>query len=123
MKVEIIPAEHVVQKHNAQRFPSDFMLRLTADEVRNLRCQFGISKWGGRRAFPYAVTEQGIAILFSVLNSKRAGERTRIACWRWRPRHRKLLPDNLPSRSATNFTNCFSARRRKGHAGRVCSPE
>src|SRR5438876_11724553 len=106
MKVEIIPAEHVVQKHNAQRFPSDFMLRLTVDEVRNLRFQFGISKWGGRLAFPYAVTEQGIAILFCVLNSKRAGERTRIACWRWRPRHRKLLRDNLPFRLSTNLHKC-----------------
>ncbi len=48
------------------------MFRLRADEVRNLRFQFGISRWGGRRAIPYAFTEQGIAMLSSVLNSDRA---------------------------------------------------
>jgi len=59
-------------KRNSERFPSDFMFRLRADEVRNLRFQFGISRWGGRRAIPYAFTEQGIAMLSSVLNSDRA---------------------------------------------------
>jgi len=48
------------------------MFRLKADEVRNLRFQFGISRWGGRRAIPYAFTEQGIAMLSSVSNSDRA---------------------------------------------------
>src|SRR4029077_1512011 len=59
-------------KRNSERFPSDFMFRLKADEVRNLRFQFGISRWGGRRAIPYAFTEQGIAMLSSVSNSDRA---------------------------------------------------
>jgi hypothetical protein len=44
-------------KRNAQRFPSDFMFRLSTQEVQNLRFQFGISRWGGRRALPYVFTE------------------------------------------------------------------
>jgi hypothetical protein len=59
-------------KRNSERFPSAFMFRLRADGVRNLRFQFGISRWGGRRAIPYAFTEQSIAMLSSVLNSDRA---------------------------------------------------
>ena len=59
-------------KRNADRFPSDFMFQLTAQELRNLKFQFGISSWGGRRARPYAFTEQGVAMLSSVLNSERA---------------------------------------------------
>jgi hypothetical protein len=59
-------------KRNSGRFPSDFMFRLTAEEVRSLKCQSGISSWGGRRVLPYAFTEQGVAMLSSVLNSERA---------------------------------------------------
>ena len=59
-------------KRNASRFPSDFMFRLTSDETEILRCQFGISRWGGRRGLPYAFTEQGVAMLSSVLKSERA---------------------------------------------------
>lgn len=54
---------------NRGRFPADFMFWLTAEEARNLRFQFGISSWGGRRALPYAFTEQGVAMLSSVLNA------------------------------------------------------
>jgi ORF6N domain-containing protein len=57
---------------NRDRFPADFMFRLTAKEARNLRFQFGISSWGGRRALPYAFTEQGGAMLSSILNGARA---------------------------------------------------
>lgn len=57
---------------NRDRFPADFMFRLTAKEARNLRFQFGISSWGGRRVLPYAFTEQGVAMLSSILNSERA---------------------------------------------------
>ena len=57
---------------NRDRFPADFMFRLTREEVRNLRFQFGISSWGGRRALPYVFTEQGVAMLSSVLRSTRA---------------------------------------------------
>ena len=60
-------------RRNKDRFPGDFMFQITNDEF--LRCQFGISKKegrGGRRYLPYAFTEQGIAMLSSVLKSKRA---------------------------------------------------
>jgi hypothetical protein len=59
-------------KRNASRFPSDFMFQLTREEKEILKCQFGISSWGGRRALPYAFTEQGVAMLSSVLRSERA---------------------------------------------------
>lgn len=58
---------------NPDRFPKDFMFRLTTAEAERLIFQFGIAKGrGGRRALPYAFTEQGIAMLSSVLNSERA---------------------------------------------------
>jgi hypothetical protein len=60
-------------KRNRVRFPSDFMFLLTDQEVANLKSQFVISSWGGvRRSNPYAFTEQGVAMLSSVLNSQRA---------------------------------------------------
>jgi len=59
-------------KRNAERFPTDFMFQLDAEEVANLKFQFGISSWGGRRRLPYGFTEQGVAMLSSVLNSERA---------------------------------------------------
>ena len=59
-------------KRNRYRFPDDFMLRLTEKEFRNLRSQIVTSSWGGRRHRPYLFTEHGIAMLSSVLNSKRA---------------------------------------------------
>jgi hypothetical protein len=109
-------------KRNAERFPIDFMFQLDAEEVANLRFQFGISSWGGRRRRPYAFTEQGVAMLSSVLNSVRAGERTRLACWRWRPRHRGLFRRPMASVFDAASGPRFSARRRKEHAGCVCSP-
>ncbi len=57
-------------RRNSERFPNDFMFRLTKQEF--LRCQFGTSNKGGRRYLPYVFTEQGIAMLSGVLNSKRA---------------------------------------------------
>lgn len=59
-------------KRNLERFPIDFMFQLTLEEVENLRCQFGTSSRGGRRYLPYAFTEQGVAMLSSVLRSNRA---------------------------------------------------
>ncbi len=59
-------------KRHVRRFPSDFMFQLTAKEADDLRCQIGISSWGGRRYRPYAFTEQGVAMLSGVLNSERA---------------------------------------------------
>ncbi len=60
-------------KRNISRFPPDFMFQLSKDDFENLRCHFGTSsQWGGRRYPPYAFTEQGVAMLSSVLRSKRA---------------------------------------------------
>jgi hypothetical protein len=59
-------------KRNMTRFPGDFMFQLSPQEVEILRCQFGTSSWGGRRYLPYAFTEQGVAMLSSVLRSERA---------------------------------------------------
>ncbi len=60
-------------KRNRDRFPADFMFQLNAKEYQNLKSQIVISSWGGvRRARPYAFTEQGVAMLSSVLRSKRA---------------------------------------------------
>ena len=60
-------------KRNIDRFPGDFMFQLSVEEFDNLKSQFVTSSWGGiRRARPYAFTEQGIAMLSSVLRSKRA---------------------------------------------------
>jgi hypothetical protein len=60
-------------KRNASRFPADFMFQLSSREFRNLRSQFVTSSlWGGRRSAPYAFTEQGVAMLSTVLRSRRA---------------------------------------------------
>ena len=61
-------------KRNINRFPSDFMFQLNYQEVASLRSQIVTSKGerGGRRYMPYVFTEQGVAMLSSVLNSERA---------------------------------------------------
>lgn len=63
-------------RRNANRFPTDFMFRLTEEEVGSLRFQIGTSKIGrgGRRYLPYAFTEHGVAMLSSVLSSQRAAQ-------------------------------------------------
>ena len=61
-------------KRNIGRFPSDFMFRLSKEEMEILKCQNGISSWGGDRYLPYAFTENGIAMLSSVLRSPTAIE-------------------------------------------------
>ena len=59
---------------NIERFPKDFMIQLSAEEFRNLKFHFGTTSWGGTRKPPRAFTEQGVAMLSSVLRSKRAIE-------------------------------------------------
>jgi len=60
-------------KRNIDRFPEDFMFQLNDFEFNNLKSQIVTSSWGGiRRATPYAFTEQGVAMLSSILRSKRA---------------------------------------------------
>ncbi len=77
-------------KRNNRRFPPDFMFQLTISEAENLRCQFGISRWGGRRYQPRAFTEQGVAMLSSALNSDRA-IRVNIEIMRTFARLREML--------------------------------
>jgi hypothetical protein len=59
-------------KRNRERFPEDFAFQLDANEMANLKSQSVTSSWGGRRQRPYAFTEQGVAMLSSVLHSQRA---------------------------------------------------
>jgi hypothetical protein len=68
-------------RRNIDRFPDNFMFQLTSEEFEvlrsqfvasNLRSQIATSSWGGRRYLPYAFTEQGVAMLSTVLRSKRA---------------------------------------------------
>jgi len=100
-------------KRNLGRFPGDFMFRFTKEDWENLRCQIGISSstgpasvreakrtqfaassfHGGRRGLPYAFTEQGIAMLSSVLRSPRAVE-VNIAIMRTFVQLRRLMDSN-----------------------------
>jgi hypothetical protein len=59
-------------RRNLDRFPPDFMFQLTKEEFLDLKFHFGTSSWGGTRKLPRAFTEQGVAMLSSVLKSKRA---------------------------------------------------
>jgi len=81
-------------KRNRDRFPADFMFELTKDEWRILKSQSATSSWGGaRRAPPYAFTEQGVAMLSSVLRSRRAAQ-VNIEIMRTFVRLRRILAAN-----------------------------
>jgi len=91
-------------KRNLNRFPEDFMFQVTAEEFENLKCHIGTSNlksqfaisgsgWGGRRHPPYAFTEQGVAMLSSVLRSKRAVQ-VNIEIMRAFVRLRRILSSN-----------------------------
>jgi len=80
-------------KRNIERFPSDFMYQLTDKEVVILRSQIVTSSWGGRRYNPYVFTEQGVAMLSSVLKSKRAVA-VNIAIMRTFVKLRQILATN-----------------------------
>jgi len=80
-------------QRNIDRFPADFLFQLTADEHKNLKSQFVISSWGGARTAPYAFTEQGVAMLSSVLRSPRAVQ-VNIAIMRTFVRLREMLATN-----------------------------
>ena len=70
--VSVRSLNQAVKRHEL-RFPCDFLFQLKAEEFANLKSQFVTSSWGGlRRARPYAFTEQGVAMLSSVLKSERA---------------------------------------------------
>ncbi len=76
-----------------ERFPSDFMFQLTKDEFDNLKFQFGTSSWGGTRKLPLVFTENGVAMLSTVLNSKRAIQ-VNIQIMRTFTKIRKMLASN-----------------------------
>ena len=59
-------------RRNRKRFPEDFMFQLSDEEFKTLKSQFVTSSWGGLRKKPFAFTEQGVAMLSSVLHSERA---------------------------------------------------
>jgi hypothetical protein len=82
-------------KRNRKRFPEDFMFQLSKEEADSLRSQFAISSsgHGGRRSLPYAFTEQGIAMLWSVLNSEGAIE-VNITIMRAFVKLRQMLESN-----------------------------
>jgi hypothetical protein len=82
-------------QRNIDRFPDDFMFQLNDEEAGILRSQFATSKKGrgGRRYLPYAFTEQGVAMLSSVLRSKRAVQ-VNIAIMRTFVKLRRILEDN-----------------------------
>jgi hypothetical protein len=81
-------------KRNLDRFPPDFMFQLSNQDLAILRSQSVISSWGGRRYAPYAFTEQGVAMLSSVLNSPRAIA-VNIEIVRAFVRLRQILADNV----------------------------
>ena len=83
-------------KRNIERFPDDFVFQLALQEVANLKCQIGISSsehGGRRRSIPYVFTEQGVAMLSSVLRSKRAVQ-VNVAIMRAFVSLRRLLATN-----------------------------
>lgn len=107
-------------KRNLSRFPGDFMFQLTVAEATNLMSQVVTSSsWGGRRKLPYAFTEQGVAMLSSVLRSERAIV-VNIAIMRTFVRLRQVLEthhdlarrvDELESRYDGQFRVVFDALR------------
>ena len=87
-------------KRNIERFPEDFMFELTKSELINLRSQsvtssFGKkeSRWGGVRYLPYAFTEQGVAMLSSVLHSRKSIQ-INIEIMRAFARYRAIIKEN-----------------------------
>jgi len=84
-------------KRNKDRFPVDFMFQLDKKEFEILMFQFRTSRWGGKRKLPYAFTEQGVAMLSSVLNSKRAIE-TNIQIIRTFTKLREMIISNTELR-------------------------
>ncbi len=108
-------------KRNLKRFPSDFMFQLSVNELKILRSQFAMSKAGrgGRRYHPYVFTEQGVAMLSSVLRSERA-IRVNIDIMRAFVRLRQILSthkdlahklENLEKKYDSQFRVVFDAIR------------
>jgi hypothetical protein len=81
-------------RRNMERFPEDFMFELSQQEFEILRSQFGTSNWGGTRYVPMAFTEQGVAMLSTVLNSPTA-IKVSIQIIRVFTKVREMLTDSL----------------------------
>ncbi|WP_341769331.1 ORF6N domain-containing protein [Aequorivita marina] len=81
-------------RRNSERFPEDFMFELDDQEFNDLRSQFGTSSWGGTRYAPMAFTEQGVAMLSSVLGSPTA-IKVNIQIIRVFTKIREVLTDTL----------------------------
>jgi hypothetical protein len=81
-------------RRNMERFPEDFMFELSQQEFEILRSQFGTSNWGGTRYMPMAFTEQGVAMLSTVLNSPTA-IKVSIQIIRVFTKVREMLSDSL----------------------------
>jgi hypothetical protein len=104
-------------KRNLERFPLDFMFQLNKAEFEALRSQTVTSKWGGRRYFPYAFTEQGVAMLSSVLHSSHAVQvnieiiRAFVRLREWLDGNRKLKQkiEELEKKYDGNFKVIFEA--------------
>lgn len=106
-------------KRNIERFPGDFMFQISQAERDDLKSQFVTSSWGGIRKLPYAFTEQGVAMLSSVLRSDRA-VKVNIEIMRAFVRLRQLLSENkelaarldaLEQKYDANFKAVFDAIR------------
>ena len=92
-EVPVKALNQAVKRHRA-RFPADFVFQVSTKEFENLKSQFVTSSWGGlRRALPYAFSEQGVAMLSSVLNSDRA-VKVNIAIMRAFVKLRETLESN-----------------------------
>jgi len=113
-------------KRNTERFPDDFMFQLTVDEHRILKSQSVTSSWGGaRRARPYAFTEQGVAMLSSVLRSTpnadaaaRAQEEAHRLCHRPGRQHPRPRPSGPPEPQAVAVRSApANCKLVTGHSG------
>lgn len=104
-------------KRNLDRFPADFMFQLNQTEFDALRSQTVTSNWGGRRYLPYAFTEQGVAMLSSVLRSSHAVQvnieimRAFVRLRQWLEGNRKLKQkiEELERKYDENFKVIFEA--------------
>jgi hypothetical protein len=95
---------------NLERFPDDFLIQLSRDEFNNLKSQIVTSSWGGTRKLPYAFTEQGVAMLSSVLRSKRAVQ-VNIEIMRAFVRLRHMLASNTElARKLTRLEKKYDAQ-------------
>jgi len=95
---------------NIDRFPDDFMFRLSKEEFKNLKFHFGTSSWGGTRKLPRAFTEQGVAMLSSVLHSKRAIQ-VNVEIMRAFVRLRQMLASNAGlARKLTSLEKKYDAQ-------------